>query len=240
MIPVAARIAATISTATPSGFPQDAPNSKVVATASTVMLMIAEQEAGQQLPAEDRGPADRGGQQPGQRPVVALLEQAGHAELDGEEQEEHGHPRGEERLLVELLGLRGHVADRHRRRGRGRPRRRAPGSARAAAARRIGGGHGGDRQPDPVQVRGVALGDRPGDLGGDGGVDVADDLHRGGLAGLDPGGEAGRDDDDRGQRSPSPPAPGPAATVGSGWMAISPLRPTAGRTWPVNCWLTAP
>jgi len=40
MIPVAARIAATTSTATPSGFPQDAPNSKVVATAITVMLMV--------------------------------------------------------------------------------------------------------------------------------------------------------------------------------------------------------
>ena len=28
--------------------------------------------------------------------------------------------------------------------------------------------------------------------------------------------------------------------LASVWMAISPLRPTAGRTWPVNCWLTAP
>ena len=30
------------------------------------------------------------------------------------------------------------------------------------------------------------------------------------------------------------------ATVASGWMATTPLRPTAGRTWPVNCRLTAP
>ena len=30
------------------------------------------------------------------------------------------------------------------------------------------------------------------------------------------------------------------ARVGSVCMVISPLRPTAVRTWPVNCWLTAP
>ena len=30
------------------------------------------------------------------------------------------------------------------------------------------------------------------------------------------------------------------STVASGWMAISPLRATAGRTALVNCWLTAP
>jgi hypothetical protein len=30
------------------------------------------------------------------------------------------------------------------------------------------------------------------------------------------------------------------ATVASGWMAITPLRPTAGRIWLMNCWLTAP
>ena len=40
MIPVAAMIAVTISTATPNGFPHAAPNSTVVATTSTAMLMI--------------------------------------------------------------------------------------------------------------------------------------------------------------------------------------------------------
>ena len=30
------------------------------------------------------------------------------------------------------------------------------------------------------------------------------------------------------------------ATVGSVWMVISPDRPTAARTWPVNCWLATP
>ena len=30
------------------------------------------------------------------------------------------------------------------------------------------------------------------------------------------------------------------ASDGSVWMVISPLRPTAGRTWLVNCWLATP
>ena len=39
MMPMADRIAATTSTATPSGLPQDAPSSSVVAATSTAMLM---------------------------------------------------------------------------------------------------------------------------------------------------------------------------------------------------------
>ena len=42
MIPMADRIAATTSTATPSGLPHDAPNSRLVATTSTAMLITPE------------------------------------------------------------------------------------------------------------------------------------------------------------------------------------------------------
>ncbi len=134
MIPVAAMIAVTISTATPNGFPHAAPNSTVVATTQHGHADDPEQEAGQQLPAEDRGPADRGGQQPGQRSLVALLEQAGHAE------------RAEKPAGMTMT---------------------AASVPRAASARARG-------------------------------------------------------------------------TVGSVWMVISPDRPTAARTWPVNCWLATP
>ena len=39
MIPMAARTAATTSTATPAGLPHDAPNSRLVAATSTAMLI---------------------------------------------------------------------------------------------------------------------------------------------------------------------------------------------------------
>ena len=50
MIPMAEAIAATMSIATPSGLPQSAPNSSVVATTSTVMLMTPSPKLVSSLP----------------------------------------------------------------------------------------------------------------------------------------------------------------------------------------------
>ena len=74
----------------------------------------AEEEGGERLARDDRPAGDGGGQEAAHGAVLALLEQAEHPELDGEEDEEDRHRGGVERLRRQLLGRRRQIAQAER------------------------------------------------------------------------------------------------------------------------------
>ena len=102
-MPVAASTAAHDQQRDPGRAAQGGAQSSVVAHDEHGHADGAEHDAGEQLANQDRGWADRAGQQPEQRAVGALVDQRGHAELHGEEQEEDRHPGGEVGLGVQDL-----------------------------------------------------------------------------------------------------------------------------------------
>ena len=123
---VAASTPATIRIATPSGLPQCAPSSEAGRDGEHGHAHDAEHEARQQLAGEHGAAADRGDEHTRERAVAPLVEDARDAELDGEEEEEDGHPGGVERAERRAACWRS--TRRRARSARGARRSREPGA----------------------------------------------------------------------------------------------------------------
>ena len=237
MIPVAARIAATTSTATPSGFPQDAPNSKVVATASTVMLMTPSRKLVSSFPPRIEA-----------RLIGAASSRASVPSL-----------RSSSRLVTPNWTVKN-------RKNTAIPAAKndfwsssfvcadtsltATGAAAAAARAASAWICAGDSGVVPAATVATDSRIRFRSAAKLSVIDRATSVEMGAstlpMTCIEAGWPAWtRAEKPAGMTMTAASFPFAAsarawATVASGWMAITPLRPTAGRTWPVNCWLTAP
>ena len=158
MTPMAEAVAATTSSATPTGLPQSAPKMKLVATIMISMLTRPRPNAVIALPRmiDDFGSGRR--QQAAQRARVAFLQQAVDAELHREEQKERGEASGVERGVVQLLDGRGYVA--HRDRAGSGPRALRDARPRRPSARDPDETDGCHRALHVVELPGIFLNDR--------------------------------------------------------------------------------
>ena len=218
------------SAATPSGGPQSASISSVVATTSTVIATTAHEERGQRLAGEDESAADTGPARiRAERPERRSSNRLTMPDLRREEQEQDRHRRREVGRQAELADRRLLVDER----GRWRGGRGLRGDARLLGRRRAGAASVCDRLdrragPRPRRRRTAAPTDRA--------ISVARPSSRapttrsvtGSPARIDVA-EPGRDDErdvvravlDGGQA---------AASVGASWTTATPPRSSAPMT----------